>query len=222
MPSFFSSPSRRADLLGLLFVILSFLVAFWLYPRLPYHVPVHWNINGRVNGTMAKPWGVFFTPLVMLALWVVFLALPAISPKGFRMDNFRSVYDVVRLAVLGFLFLITSVTLLAGAGYPLPIPLIVSTLLGVFLIVLGNFLPKIRKNFFVGVRTPWTLANDEVWLKTHRLAGWVFVFGGLAIVVEGLAGGSEIAWLLPATLILIVLVPILGSYVLYRRVAQSP
>jgi uncharacterized membrane protein len=171
---------------------------------------------------MAKPWGPFFTPLLALALWVVFLALPAVSPKGFRMDNFRSIYDILRLVVLGFLFLITAAVLLADAGYPLAVFPVVNTLLGVFLIILGNFLPKIRKNFFVGVRTPWTLANDEVWLKTHRLAGWVFVFGGLALVVEGLAGGSEVAWLLPVTLILVALVPVLWSYVLYRRIAQSP
>jgi uncharacterized membrane protein len=205
----------RADAVSLLLVVLAFLFALWMYPRLPRAVPVHWNLRGQVNGTMDKPWGVFLGPLGMVGIWLLLALLPRISPAGFRMEGFRTSYDVVRIAIVGFLFVVSVVTLLGASGYSLPMGEMISVLVGLLIVVLGNFMPKFRKNFFVGIRTPWTLGDDDVWYCTHRLAGWLFVLGGLALIVEALLRGSPL-WFF-ATLAALVLVPFVFSYTTYRR-----
>ncbi len=208
--------SYLADFVSLLLVALAFIFALWMYPRVPRHVPIHWNAEGHVNGTIRKPWGVFLGPLMMVGIGLLLALLPRLSPVGFRMESFRKSYDIIRMAILGFLLLVTVSTLLATSGFPLAIVPTINVLLGLLFVVLGNFMPKFRKNFFVGIRTPWTLADDEVWLRTHRLAGWLFVAGGLVLIVEALLGLPP-AWSL-GTIAFVALTPLVGSYVLYRRI----
>lgn len=209
-------PGRRASVIGFLFVALAFLFALWISPHLPHEVPVHWNAENRVDGTMPKPWGTFISPLIMLGLWLVFLALPRLAPQGFRLDNFRPVYDLLRVAVLGIMLLMTVTQLLAAAGVPFNVGSAVLVLIGLLFVVIGNVMGKIRKNFFVGIRTPWTLADDEVWLRTHRFGGWVFVAGGLALMAEGILVLAPV-WAL-VTIAVVVLLPFLESYRLYRKI----
>ncbi len=211
-------PGRRATVIGFLLVVMAFLFALVMSPHLPHEVPVHWNAANQVNGTMPKPWGVFLLPIIMLVMWAVLWALPRISPRGFRMEGFRNVYDVLRLINLGFMFVVTVTVLLAAAGLPLPIGVIVMVAVGLLFVVLGNFMGKIRKNFFVGIRTPWTLADDEVWLRTHRFAGWLFVLGGFAFMAEGLLG-LPLLWIF-VTIALMVLLPIVESYRLYVTISR--
>jgi uncharacterized membrane protein len=207
---------RRTQAIGFVLVILTSLLAFWVYPHVPARVPVHWSWNGRVNETMAKPWGVIVFPLTMFVFWIVSLALPVVSPRGFRLDDFRTAYDILWLAVLGFLFVVTTSALLAASGVPFALGTVVVVSLGVLLMVLGNFMPKFRKNFFVGIRTPWTLADDEVWYRTHRFAGTLFVVGGAAVIVERLLGLGPDGFV--ATILTIAVLPVAWSYILYRRI----
>lgn len=211
-------PGRRATVIGFLLVVMAFLFALLVSPHLPHEVPVHWNAANQVNGTMPKPWGVFIQPILMLVVWAILWALPHISPRRFRMEGFRHVYDVLQLVILGFMLVMTVTQLLAAAGLRLPIGMIVTLGIGLLFVVLGNFMGKIRKNFFVGIRTPWTLADDEVWLRTHRFAGWLFVAGGFAFMAEGLLGLSPL-WLI-VTIALMVLLPIVESYRLYVTISR--
>jgi len=119
------------------------------------------------------------------------------------------------LAIQGMVLVIGLAVLLAGAGYALPIPAIAMLAVGVLLMVLGNYMGKLRKNFFIGIRTPWTLASDAVWERTHRLAGWLFVLAGV-VVVAGVLLGAAI-WLPLAAIVAATLIPVVYSLWIYRR-----
>jgi uncharacterized membrane protein len=204
---------------GLMLVIMAFAAALWFYPQLPNPMPSHWDAAGHINGYLPRTWGAFLLPLTMLVTWILFTVLPRISPKGFRLDSFLPVYGIVNLAALGTLLLMTFVVLFAARGAHVPMQRIAPLLAGILMMVIGNYLGKFRKNFFAGIRTPWTFASDEVWTRTHRLGGWFFVAGGLVIAATGLIAPSEAE---PAiqigTVILSVAIPYVGSYFIYRRV----
>src|SRR5712692_232712 len=106
----------RGEILGLVFVLASILLALALYSRLPDPVPTHWNTSLKVNGWTPKPWGALLSPFILAFSWILFLALPRISPGGFRFEAFRRTWQIIQAAILGVLFLVTSVSLLVAAG----------------------------------------------------------------------------------------------------------
>ncbi len=205
----------RYNLVCLFLVVASFGLAAGLYTRLPDPVPTHWSPRGVADGFTPKPWGAFLLPLVIAGVFALFRILPKISPRGFRMDRFRRVFEILQTAILSFLFLATVVALLAAAGIPFEIHRAIFAGLGLLFLVIGNFMGKLTKNFFVGIRTPWTLASEEVWLRTHRLGGKLFVLAGLVIFLAGLLGAG-VEWLLGVTLF-VAAICVLYSYLLYRR-----
>jgi len=205
----------RHDVIDLLLIFVSFLIAAELYTRLPQNVPTHWNLHGVANGFTPKPWGAFMGPMILLFLFLVLRILPAISPQGFRMNNFEGVYRIIRTTFMTFLFIITTVSVLEAAGMQLPIGRIVICSIGLLLAVLGNYMGKLTRNFFIGIRTPWTLASDEVWLRTHRLGGLTFTALGIFLILLGILNAG-IGWMVPAILIATA-IPVVYSFVIYRR-----
>lgn len=196
-------------------ILAGFVVAAWLYPQLPESVPSHWNARGEVDGYMSKPWGVFLMPVITLAIYLMFFALPLISPHGFRMEKFTSVVRVFQTVMVLFMSLVTVTTLLAARGDAVPVSNITLGAVGMLFVVLGNYMGKVRKNFFIGIRTPWTLASDEVWARTHRLGGWTFSIAGLLIMAISFTGASaeSMIWITAGA----ALVPVLYSFILYRK-----
>jgi uncharacterized membrane protein len=206
----------RLQIVSLLVVVVGVAVATIAYPHLPDQIPTHWNWSGKVDGYTAKPIGPFIGPVMLLVLWAALLVLPVISPKGFLIERFRRTYDIVQLAVILFLFAETNLSIVAGLGYRISAERMLLPGFGILLVVLGNYMGKITRNFFVGIRTPWTLASEEVWLRTHRLGGKIFVAAGLALVAFGLLGFGVRAMLF--VLVAVGLIPVVYSYVIYRRI----
>ena len=207
---------HRGEILALALVLAAFVVTGALYSRLPEKIPSHWNIRGEVDSYSSKPFGPFVLPAVMAGLALVFLVLPAVSPRGFRFDRFRGVWGVLQSAILAFLLLIHALVLLAATGRPVDMTRGIEAGVGLLLAVVGNFFGKLTRNFFVGIRTPWTLASEEVWMRTHRLAGKLFVLAGLAMFVLALAGAGPIAMMIVVGAA--ALVSVVASYVFYRRI----
>jgi uncharacterized membrane protein len=195
--------------------VASFVLAGALYSRLPDPVPTHWNLAGEADGFSPKPLGPFIIPLFLLVTCVVLPVLPRISPKDFGMERFRSAFDRIALAIVSFLFALDLLVLRVALGARISMGRAVFTIVGALFVVLGNFMGKLTKNFFVGVRTPWTLASEEVWLRTHRLAGKIFVLAGIAVVATALLGVSAVVQLV--ILGLAAVIPVAYSYVIYRR-----
>lgn len=205
----------RSTVVSMVFVSIALAAAVWLYPSLPAQTPTHWDLQGHVNGRMPRLWAATIPVLIELGLGVLMIVLPKISPRRFEIDPFIRVWHVVMLAMQGLILVIGLCVLLQGAGYPLPVTTVGMTAVGVMLVVLGNYMGKLRRNFFAGIRTPWTLASEAVWERTHRLAGWVFVLAGVMVVATVLTGARS-RWLL-VVLVAMLLVPSVYSYVIYRR-----
>jgi len=208
--------SLRREILSLVLIVAAFAFSAVLYPRLPESLPTHWNIHGQPDGFTGKPWGPFVVPLLMTGLYLLFLVLPRISPKGYRFEAFRGVWEIVRTAILAFLFLVHVLVLLSATGVRVEMDRAIPVGTGLLLVLLGNYMAKLTKNFFIGIRTPWTLASDEVWLRTHRLGGKLFVLAGLVCFVSGLAGGSLVPAI--AAVAAAALASFVYSYLVYRRV----
>jgi uncharacterized membrane protein len=198
-------------------VAIAFAMTALAYPQLPAVIPTHWNAQGVADGFMPKGMGAWLLPGVIAGTLALFLVLPRISPRGFEMSGFEGALSAMRRSILMFLTFIHGVALLIGLGRDINMTTAAFSGTGLLLAILGNYFSKVRKNFFVGIRTPWTLANDEVWERTHRFGGRVFVVGGLLLCVAGLAGQG--AWLVPG-IVLLALVPCVYSYLIYRRVTQ--
>ncbi len=210
----------RANLLNLGLVLLSFAVAAALYHRLPASIPIHWNARGEANGFAPKSWGAFLMPGVMAGSYLLLRFVPRMSPRGFAVERFQRVFEIFQTTILAFLLLMTVLMLLAGIGVKVPMDRAIYAGVGLLFVVLGNFMGKVTRNFFVGIRTPWTLASDEVWLRTHRLGGKLFVLAGLGLCASGLLGGGLVPLL--AAIAIAGVVPVIYSYLLYRRLEGAP
>jgi uncharacterized membrane protein len=183
-------------------------------------MPAHWNAVGEVDGCMRKPTAVvtmIALPLAGCAMHVIFELLPRISRTGFEMDRFESVTDIITLSLTLMLAGVAAVLLLSASGTDVPVITVITLLVGGLFIVIGNYLGKVRRNFFIGIRTPWTLASDEVWARTHRVGGWLFVLAGIAII----ASVGSPRPLLPVVLLVPIgsaaVISVAYSYVVYRK-----
>lgn len=210
---------RMLWLSNLVLIAAALAVTALLWSRLPDPLPTHWDGAGHVNGWMPKSRGAFVAPAMMLILLAVFAALPAISPKGFRMERFGTVYSWTVLGMTAFLFAIHVFALEAALGHDAAIQRGVPMLLGLGTLLLGNWMPKIRRNFFVGIRTPWTLADEEVWTRTHRFAGKTMVLGGLAAILLALLPAPF--WLPVAAVMAGALLPAIYSFFIWKGMQHA-
>ncbi|HLM72253.1 MAG TPA: SdpI family protein [Polyangiaceae bacterium] len=208
----------KKNLLGILLTAGAFAVAAVMAPRMPDPVPTHWNIHGVADGFTPKPWGPFVLPLVMAGVLVLLVALGSISPKEAPVERFSRTYSIITSATLGFLFVATVVSSLAATGAAFNLTKVIMAAVGALFVVIGNYMGKFTRNYVMGIRTPWTLANDEVWLRTHRLGGKVFVLSGLVVITVVLL--DQVALALPV-LLAAALIPVVYSYIVYRKVSSA-
>ena len=206
----------RANFFSYLFIMAAVVVAAWLYPSIPEQVPSHWNAHGEVDAYLPKPWGVVILPLAAILVFIVMRLIPVISPKGYRTEPFANVLHIFQVAMVGFMSLVAILVLLEASGVNVHLDKFIFGALGLLFIVLGNYFGNIRKNFFLGIRTPWTLASDEVWARTHRIGGRLFVLQGLIMLAGMFVIIPPVAFLVMVALI--VLVPVGYSYVAYRKI----
>ena len=206
----------RADIISLVFIATAFIVAAVLYPSLPEQIPTHWNAQGQIDGYMKKTIGVTIMPAMALFTFFIMKVIPAISPKGFRTDKFSDVMGVLQVTLVGFMSVVAVLVLLEARGLNVRINEVITAGVGLLFVVIGNTLGKVTKNFFIGIRTPWTLASDEVWKRTHRVGGRLFMLSGVIIWI-GAFSGVPLIWTVGVAVGLI-LIPVVYSYFLYRRI----
>jgi uncharacterized membrane protein len=206
----------RSVLLGLILTLASCVFSVWLLPHLPDQIPHRWDLEGNPVAWGPKLQYAFLLPAVAAFVWVLLIALPRVAPHGFRLDPFLDIYALLCAGLIAVFSFFNVVILLQASGHVQPLGNIIYAGVGLLLAFLGNYMGKLRKNFFIGVRTPWTLASEEVWVRTHRLTGWVWVIAGLALIVDGLLRPNVAA--LRAIIAVAVLTPLISSFVLYWRI----
>lgn len=189
-----------------------------IYGTLPARIPAHWNAAGTVDGWGPRA-GIFTEPLIMLGLALLWRWLPAVSPKRFGVDGFEDTWWFGGMATLGLLAFIQAMLLWAASGAAVDMGRALAGGLGAFMLLLGNVMGKVRRNFWLGVRTPWTLTDERVWYATHRLAGRTMVLGGLLAIAAALAGLP--GWSGTALVLAGALVPAAYSLVYYKRLERA-
>jgi uncharacterized membrane protein len=200
-----------------LLIALSVLIGVFAYPYLPDQMPMHWNINGEVDGYWDKQYAAFFPPLLMIVLMALFIFMPRIDPKKENYKKFSGSYTIFVTIMNVFFLLLQSMTISYGLGVSIDISLVVNFGIGLLFIVLGNYLPRIKHNYFIGVRTPWTLANEKTWRKTHQLSGKLFVVAGILLVaISFLPGIYKFTGML-VVVVATVLISTIASYIFYNR-----
>jgi uncharacterized membrane protein len=169
----------------LLIVAAAFIASAVVYPRLPERIPTHWNLAGQPDDWSNRIWGAWVLPIFLFGMWALVQVLPRIDPRGANYAKFGGAFEGIIVSVMLFMLALHLVTLRASLGYPVQMQRVMPIGVGVLFIVIGNLLPRARPNWFVGIRTPWTLSSDRVWEKTHRFGGRVFVAGGILITIAG-------------------------------------
>lgn len=205
--------NKREMLLTSLVCLLPLFAGAALYPRLPETMATHWDFSGNANGWSSRAATVFGLPLFILALHLVCFYAESRETKKNRNPVLRTVllWFCPAVSLLG-----GAVTLGTGLGYEMPISTVVPVFVGLLFLILGNYLPKIRQNRTMGIKLPWTLASEENWTRTHRVAGFTWVAAGLLMLLSALLRlhGPTVTVVLLA---LAVGIPVLYSYLYYRR-----
>jgi uncharacterized membrane protein len=197
-------------------VAASFLAAWALWDRMPEEMASHWDIRGQANGAMPKAFGLLLMPALTALLAAFLWALPKLDPLGKNVDLFRGEYTRFIFAFTAFMTLLYGQTLLWNAGTRLSFNLVMPLLLGGLFWETGRLLEKSKRNWFIGVRTPWTLSSDATWEKTHRLAGRLFKASAAVSVAGGLISDWGILLTIAAVLASAAYVTAY-SYFEYRR-----
>ncbi len=165
-------------------------LAAWGWPQIPAgaEVPIHWGIDGQPNGYAPKEVALFVLPAMAAGLTTLLGLLPRFEPRSVNLARSGSAYVQVGMALMIVLALVQAAVVLAAVGRPVPINLVVGAAVGGMFAIVGNVLGKVRSNYLFGVRTPWTLASDLSWNKTHRLVGRLFVLLGFGVLLASLIG----------------------------------
>ncbi|MDF9409948.1 MAG: Immunity protein SdpI [Pelotomaculum sp. PtaB.Bin013] len=205
----------------LLLIIIGTLIAGLIfYPHLPEQVASHWNLRGEVDRYSSRFWGAFGIPIMTAAIYIMMVLLPLIDPRKQNYQKFAGAYRLLRAALVVFMTGLYIVIVADARGYQMPVGRVVMTGVALLIIVMGNFMGQIRQNYFVGIKTPWTLANEVVWRKTHRLAARLWVVAGLIGLVAALSGGIAGAVIMGISLGAAAIIPIVFSYLEFRRQQQ--
>jgi uncharacterized membrane protein len=199
-----------------LVLVLTGVMTLIVYPMMPDIVVSHWNAAGQVDGHLPKFWGLIVVPLLMYCFCALLAALPRIDPLRKNYPKFQSWYEGFILAFAVFFFLLQLQIILWGMGTEVSPNLTLPAMIGILFIFIGFLMEHTEPNWFVGIRTPWTLSSERVWKKTHERGGTLFKLAGVLSMVGTFAG--IYAWLfIIVPVIAAAVYTVVYSYVVFRR-----
>ena len=192
--------------------LLPIVAGIYLWNTLPEQIPSHWNVNGEIDGWSSKPFFVFGLPCIMLAAqWLCVLGTAADPKKANHSDK---VMHLVLWIIPVLSIVLSAMTYMTALGHTVRVEMIMPLIIGLVFTIIGNYLPKCKQSYTVGIKLPWTLSSEENWNRTHRFAGRLWLVCGLGIMSTAFIGGF---WVFLPIVLVMVLVPTLYSYILYRK-----
>ncbi len=195
-----------------LITLIPIVVGLVIWDKLPDQVPVHWNINGEVDGFATKIQAVFAMPLVLVAFhWICVLGT-LLDPKKQNIND--KMFTLVLWIIPVISLLCNSMVFATALGHKVSVEIIMPLFMGALFVVIGNYMPKCKQSYTMGIKLPWTLNDEENWNKTHRMAGFLWVIGGVIIMATAFLGSF---WLFFIVIIPMVIVPFVYSYLLYKK-----
>jgi len=198
------------------FLVAGLVFSLVVYSRLPATMAIHWNLRGEPDGFGSRMLGAFIIPAVALSIWLVMRFIPFIDPRRANIEKFREAFDVLLTTIVGVLMVIHVAMLGYALGWPVSVARVAPIAVGTLFVVLGNLLPRFRSNFFFGIRTPWTLSSEQVWMKTHRLGGYLMVLSGLVIIATAFFHSAAFFHVALGVVGAMAAATIVYSYVLWR------
>jgi uncharacterized membrane protein len=175
--------SFKTEIVPILLIVASFIFGFYFYRYFPDRVATHWDFSGTPNGYLNRFWGAFAMPFLLVFIYLIQLATPFFDPRRERYAEFAKSYHVIKAVVPAVLFVLYLGASYYNLGYNIDMKYVGSAAAGILFIVIGAILPKLKNNWFMGIRNPWTLSSEKVWNKTHRVGGYMFMLTGCAVLI---------------------------------------
>jgi len=206
--------------LSIVLILLSFVIGIYAHNLLPETVVTHWGINGEANGFSSKGFGTFFTPILMVALLLLFLVIPKIDPLHKNIDEFKQEYHRFIFVLTAFMFLVYIQMIMWNLGVKINFNATLPILLSGLFIYLSFLFEKTKMNWFVGIRTPWTLSSEEVWNKTHKFGARAFRVAGV-LILTAIFVPQYTFFIVIGLVLLVVFATIIYSYLEYNKLSKN-
>jgi uncharacterized membrane protein len=198
-------------------IVVAFIAGALLYPQLPARIASHWNATGEVDGYMQKFWGIFLLPLIMLGMFALYIVIPLIDPLKNNIQSFRKYYNALWIILEAFFLYIFVLTIAWNFGYRFNFTTAIVPAFAVLWFFMGSFLKNIKRNWFVGIRTPWTMTSDVVWDKTHKLGGKLFQASAVISLLGLFFGGLVPIFAIIIPVLVSAVVAIVYSYIEFKK-----
>jgi uncharacterized membrane protein len=196
--------------------VLTLLGTLIAYPSLPTVMATHFDASGHVDGVMSSWIGAFLLPLVTFLVLLLFTAIPNIDPLKINIQQFRKQYDTFVALIMLFFALVQTLIISRNLGVMIDPMYVILPAVGVLIFYVGTFLPHTRRNWFIGIRTPWTISSDHVWQKTHELGGTLFKVMGV-IIILGVFAPSYALWIILIPIVIMLIGLVWYSYSVYEQ-----
>jgi uncharacterized membrane protein len=193
-------------------ILLPILAGLILWDQLPEQIPLHWNMEGEIDDYSSKSFAVFGLPLILLAFHLFTFFVTLSDPKNQNLSDkvLHLIFWIIPVMSVG----LSAITYSVAMGKDVRVEVVISVSLGLLFLVIGNYLPKCKQSYTIGIKLPWTLHSEENWNRTHRLAGWIWAIGGFMILIAGFFGVFILTMTIP---LIMALIPIVYSYLLHRK-----
>lgn len=203
-------------LFTIILVIFTFVGSIAARPYLPDQIPMHWNVAGEIDSYANRDYGIFYLPLMMMAMLVLFELSPKLDPKKENYKIFKKEWLIIKTGILILFAYLQGIIIYLSLNPEKDIRPLMFVGLGSLFVLIGNYLSKIRQNYFVGVKLPWTLADEDNWNKSHRLASWTFVLAGLMILLEAVIMFHP-GLVIGVSIFSAAFLPVIYSYLLFKK-----
>jgi len=207
---------RKSEKVLIFLIIISFVLAFYFYPSMPENMASHWNIEGQVDDYLPKSYALFLFPFLLVFFYLLFNLFPRIDPLKENIEKFRKHFDNFIVLISLFFFYLYSLTLFWNLGQRFNMTILLSPSFAVLFYFTGQLLEKSKRNWFIGIRTPWTLSSDNVWAKTHNLGAKLFKAVGVLSLL-GVFFSSWLFFLIVISVLIITFYLVVYSYLEYQK-----
>jgi uncharacterized membrane protein len=208
-------------LLGLGFIVASVLFSLAVYAKLPDQVATHFGPTGEPDGWSSRSFAAFGLPLLSFFMFSLLSALPKIMPRRENYERFSGTYWTIITVIIGFMSATHVVILGISLGWPIDVLTFMLLGIGALFVIMGNLMPRVKSNWMLGIRTPWTLESENVWRETHRVGGRTMVVAGIITMVAAFLPDTIRPWIAFAALLFGAMIPAVYSYILWRREKQA-
>ncbi len=195
-----------------LVILIPIIAGLFLWDKLPEKIAIHWNAEGTADGFAGKTFAVLGMPLILLAIHIVCTLVTGTDPKNKNISGKPLALVLWICPVMSLL--VGTIVYGTALGYMLSVEIIMPFVLGAMFVVVGNYMPKCRQNYTIGIKVPWTLNDEENWNKTHRFAGILWVLGGVAVMATAFLGS---VYIMLSVVLLMAFAPMVYSYVIYKK-----